>query len=121
MLSLRCLLLSLGLLFTAAVKADVITCSFTEPFITTSYDTSSKRMTLTYDVQKRRTALARVSMLETAPGVFEIRTANGQPVQRLKRTCRGSDGMSDRKYPYEAELIAEKLYGGCASTGTARC
>src|SRR2546423_5783678 len=118
---LRCLLLPIGLFLSPAVKADVIKCSFTEPFMTTLYDTSSKRMTLTYDVQKRRAVLDRVAMQETARGVFEFRSTNGQLVQRLKRTCRGSDGMSDRRYPYEAELIAEKLYGGCASTDTTGC
>ncbi len=120
MLIMKCLL-PIGVLFTTAVKADVITCSFTEPFMTTSYDSSSKRMTVTYDVQKRRTVLDRLSMQEAARGVFEFRNANGQLVLRLKRTCRGSDGMSDRTYPYEGELIAEKLYGGCASTGLTRC
>lgn len=115
------LLLSGGLLVSTAVQADVIRCSFTEPFITTSYDTASKRMMVIHDVEKRRQALIGVSMRETARRTFEFRDAKGQVLLRVKRTCRGSDGMSDRKYPYEAELLAQKLYGGCTSTTATRC
>lgn len=110
-----------GLLVSTVANADIIACSFTEPFIRTSYDTSSKRMTVTYDVEKRRRVFDRVSMHETAPKAFEFRNANGQVLQRAKRSCRGSDGMSDRVYPYEAEWVSQKLYGGCTSTGMTRC
>ena len=121
MRGLRYLMLLGGLLLSDAVKADVIKCSFTEPFMTTSYDTSRKRMTVSYDVEKRRTILDRVSMRETKPKVFEFRNSSGQVLQRVERSCRGSDGMSDRVYPYEAQWIAQKLYGGCTSTGLTKC
>jgi uncharacterized membrane protein len=122
----RYVLLFAGLLLSSAAQADVIKCRFTEPFMTTSYDTASKRMTVTHDVEKRETFLDGVSMRETARGVFEFRAAGGQIVQHLKRTCRGADGMSLRKYPYTAklnkgELTTQTLYGGCASTGVTKC
>ena len=49
-----CLVLLGGLMLCDVVKADLIKCSFAEPFMTTSYDTSLRRMTVTYDVEKRR-------------------------------------------------------------------
>jgi uncharacterized membrane protein len=119
--SVRCLALLGGLLLSDVVSADIIKCSYTEPFMTTSYDTSLKRMTVTYDVEKRRKIFDRVSMRELKPGVFELRNTNGQVLQRVERTCRGSDGMSDRLYPYEAQWIPEKLHGGCTSTGMTKC
>ncbi len=116
-----CLVLLSSLVLSDLAKADIIKCSFTEPFVTTSYDTSLRRMTVTYDVEKRRTIFERISMRETRRGVFEFRNANGQVLQRVERSCRGSDGMSDRVYPYEAHWIAEKLYGGCTSAGMTKC
>lgn len=117
-----CLLLPLCVLvLSGAACADVIRCSFTEPFMTTSYDTSLRRMTVAYDVEKRSTTFDRISMRETKPRVFEFRTAGGQLLQRVERSCRGSDGMSDRVYPYTAHWIAQKLYGGCTSTAITQC
>ena len=121
MQNVNCLALLGGLLLSDSVRADVIKCSFTEPFITTSYDTSLKRMTVTYDAEKRRKILDRVSMRELKPGIFELRDPKGQVLQRVERTCRGSDGMSDRVYPYAAQWIPEKLHGGCTSTGKTKC
>lgn len=110
-----------GVLLCQSANADVIKCSFTEPFITTTFDTSRNRMTVTYDVEKRQTTFDRVSMRQTGPRTFELRNAKGEVLQRMQRSCRGSDGMSDRKYPYEAKLIAQKLYGGCTSSRSNKC
>ena len=57
MQGIRCVAFLGGLLLSDIVNADIIKCSFTEPFITTSYDTSLKRMAVTYDVEKRQTDL----------------------------------------------------------------
>jgi uncharacterized membrane protein len=115
------LVLSGGLLLPGIAKADIIKCSFTEPFITTSYDTALQRMTVTYDVEKRRTVFDRVSMRELRPRAFEFRSADGQILQRVERTCRGSDGMSDRVYPYKGQWISQDLQGGCTSTRMTKC
>lgn len=121
MRAMRYLVLSGGLLLPGSVRADIVKCSFTEPFMTTSYDTSSQRMTVSHDVEKRRTIFDRISMREVKPGVFEFRNGKGEVLQRLERSCRGSDGMSDRVYPFEAEWIAQKLHGGCTSTAMTKC
>ena len=119
------LVLSGGLLLPGVVKADIIKCSFTEPFITTLYDTALQRMTVTYDVEKRRTVFDRVSRRELRPHAFELRSADGQVLQRVERTCRGSDGMSDRVYPYSAQWRPRDppphLHGGCTSNRMTKC
>jgi hypothetical protein len=121
MQGMRCLALLGSLLLPDIVKADVIKCSFTEPFMTTSYDTSLQKMTVTYDVEKRRKVFDGITMREIRPKVFEFRNAQGQVLQRVERSCRGSDGMSDRVYPYQAEWILQKLHGGCTSSGMTKC
>jgi uncharacterized membrane protein len=115
------LLLVGALMSPSAARADIITCAYTEPFIRTLYDTSLKTMTVVHDVEKRREILDQVSMREIRPGVFEFRSARGGTVQVIERNCRGSDGMSERAYPYEAQWIAQKLYGGCASNRLKSC
>ena len=115
------LVLSGSLLLPGIAKADIIKCSFTEPFITTSYDTALRRMTVTYDVQKRRRVFDSVSMREMRPRAFEFRSADGRVLQRVERTCRGSDGMSDRVYPYSAQWVPQDLHGGCTSTSLGKC
>ena len=121
MQSIRCLAFLGGLLLSHVVNADIIKCSFTEPFMTTSYDTSLKRMTVTYDVEKRQRIYDRISIRELRPGAFELRSVEGQILQRVERTCRGSDGMSDRVYPYSARWIPQELHGGCTSTRMTKC
>ena len=116
-----CLTLLGCLLLPGFVNADVIKCSYTEPFMTTSYDTASKRMTVTHDVEKRQTVYDRVSMRQLRPRAFELRSADGKVLQRVERTCQGSDGMSDRVYPYSAQWIPLKLHGGCTSAALPRC
>jgi hypothetical protein len=139
MQGMKCLVLLGGVLFPGMTQADIVECSFTEPFIATSYDTSSQRMTVTYDVEKRRTIFDRISMREVRRGVFEFRNADGQVLQSMRRTCQGSDGMSDVVYPYEGEWIVRKCLrrgqrsvtppdprracqlGGCKSTRPTKC
>jgi uncharacterized membrane protein len=41
--------------------------------------------------------------------------AKRRVVQRLELSFRGSDGMSDRVYPYEAHWLSKDLHGGCTS------
>src|SRR4249919_1204042 len=68
MQGIRCAALSGGLLLPDIVNADIIKCSFTEPFITTSYDTALKRLAVTYDVEQRQRIHDRISMRELRPG-----------------------------------------------------
>lgn len=96
-------------------QADVITCSFTEPFVTTVYSTNLNTLTITYAVESRHDRLDDMSFQIMKPGKFELWDAKHEGVQRLELSFRGSDGMSDKVYPYEVYWIPEKLHGGCTS------
>jgi hypothetical protein len=119
------LVLAGSLLLPGIANADIIKCSFTEPFITTSYDTALRRMTVTYDVKKRRTVFDRVSMRELRPRAFELRTTDGKVLQRVERDCQGSDGGSNRVYPYSALWRPRDppphLHGGCTPSRMTKC
>ena len=54
------------------VKAETITCIFTEPYASTTYDTRLKTVAVTYDVENRRERLRNVSLRRTGPGVFQL-------------------------------------------------
>jgi uncharacterized membrane protein len=100
---------------TSGGQAGTVTCIFTEPFITTIYNTDRQILSLTYGVGRRPERLRNISLKVTRPGVLELRNTKRELILRLERSFRGSDGMSDRVYPYEAHWITKKLYGGCTS------
>ena len=97
------------------VQADIIKCSFTEPFITTVYSTNTSTLTVIYDAERRRETLNNISFQIMKPATFELWDAKRRVVQRLDLSFRGSDGMSDRVYPYEAHWLTKNLHGGCTS------
>jgi uncharacterized membrane protein len=103
--------------FTASTAhADMIRCSFTEPFVVTTYSTNTKELDISYDVEASKSkTLKDVSLQIMGPGVFELWNAKQQVVQRLELSNKGSDGMSDYIYPYSVHWIPENLYGGCIS------
>jgi hypothetical protein len=109
-----------------AASAIVITCSFTEPFVRTSYDSDLQTLTLTYDVEKRRETQKSVSLHTLSPTVFELWNANNEVIQHLELDHQGSDGMSDRIYPYEVKWtprdasLPEVLFGGCVRNSKPR-
>lgn len=104
------------LLNCAPATADIIKCSFTEPFVTTTYSTTTNTLEINYDVEKRSETLSNVSFQIKAAGEFELWDAQHRPIQLLKLTGAGTDGMSDKKFPYEVEwLLDEKKFGGCTS------
>ena len=101
-------------------RADVIRCVFTEPFITTVYNTNQSTLTIFHDVEKREDAPIFLSFQIIKPGVFELWESKNQVVQRLELSFRGSDGMSDQVYPYDVEWLPLKLRGGCTSNHLAK-
>lgn len=109
----------LGLVLASSVcHADIINCSFTEPFITSSY--SMTQSTLTYtDSDGQKTVIQNVSMQIKSAGVFELRAQDGRVLQTLTLNNNGSDGMSDKVYPYDVKdqgmLGANNGLGGCES------
>lgn len=100
-----------------AVQADIIKCHFTEPMVTTTYNTS--KATLTYqDSNNKKTVVKNVSFQIRSAGVFELVSQNGKLVQTINLNSQGSDGMSDRLYPYsvkDSKEITQQGLGGCES------
>ena len=100
----------------SAADADIIRCSFTEPFAITTYSTNTMELKISYDVETlKNKTLKGVSLEIIGPGVFELWDEEKRVVQRLELSYNGSDGMSDFVYPYSVHWIPEDLYGGCAS------
>jgi uncharacterized membrane protein len=96
-------------------KADIITCIFTEPFVTTVFSMAQNTLTIHSPTEGRETVLRNVSFQIMGAAVFELWGSDRQLVQRLRLSHDGSDGMSDRKYPYAVEWGEKNLQGGCTS------
>lgn len=100
-------------------RADIIRCTFTEPFVNTIYSTTQS--TLTYKNIENKTKIIRnVSFQIKAAGVFELVAKNGKILQTLTLNNNGSDGMSDTVYPYEVKdtsmiIAPNNGFGGCSS------
>ncbi len=109
-----------GLLLLASTSnADIIKCSFAEPYVDTTY--SMSQSTLTYVADGETKTIKSVSFQIKAPGVFEL-VKNGKVLQKLKLTNQGSTGSSNTIYPYEVEdnnisagVTANNGIGGCVS------
>jgi hypothetical protein len=118
-LVIRIVLSGFSSFLTEPVLARVIACSFTEPFIRTSYDSDHRTLTITYDVENRSEVQRNISLKAITPTILELQNEKKQVVQRLKLSFRGSDGMSDRLYPYAVQWtpmndeLPQVLYGGC--------
>ena len=100
----------------STADADIIRCSFTEPFAVTTYSTNTRELNISYSVEpSKNKTLKEVSLQIMGPGVFELWDEEKQVVQRLELSYKGSDGMSDSVFPYSVRWIPENLYGGCTS------
>jgi hypothetical protein len=106
---------ALLVLFPTWAKADIIRCTFTEPFVTTVYSTTQSTLALRYETEGREDIIKNVSFQIMSAGHFELWGPDRQPLQRLRLSHNGSDGMSDRQYPYSVEWISRGLRGGCTS------
>lgn len=109
---------SLLSVFSSPSFADIIKCSFTEPFAATTY--SMAQQSLRIQTPSGTKVLRNVSFQIMGPARFNIVANNGRILQRLALTFRGSDGMSDRVYPYEATFTPSSRGpqynpGGCSS------
>ena len=126
-------------LLAAPARAETVSCSFTEPFYTLEIDTDARTITriapnweaqgegdpplittvVARDV-KFKHGIRRVSPLRHAP-TYEVRGAGGKALLTLELTYEGTDGMSERVYPYAAIDLASlggspTMHGGCSST-----
>lgn len=108
-----------SLVAASAARADIINCVFTEPFVNSSY--SMSQSTLTYDrFDTGKSVIKNVSFQIKSAGVFELVDKSGKVLQTLTLNGQGSDGMSDRTYPYDVkdssmDKNANNGYGGCTS------
>ena len=102
------------------VAAETFTCEFTEPWVTLTYSASSGRVMMKEDRARSGRIVARhVSLRHAGPGVILLFDARGAQVARLELTGKGTDGMSDKIYPYSitTHLIANSSgSGGCYTT-----
>ena len=98
------------------VSADTITCTFTEPFVTSSYNTETATLEYT-DYQGLIAVVENVSFKIVGAGSFEL-VKDGQVIQHLELNYQGSNGMSDHVYPYDVKDNREATHegwGGCES------
>jgi uncharacterized membrane protein len=109
-------------MLTGQAQAGVLTCSFTEPFFTITFDSSTgKVIWLSHDVSDPDTGkpipqtLAEGARLrQVNPDgdglTFRIET-DSQYIMQLRLTGEGSDGMSESMFPFEANYGGRD--GGC--------
>jgi uncharacterized membrane protein len=112
-------LCSLVLLVSVHAQADVIKCFFTEPFFTIEYSTTSLRLKIS-GLEIPTAEETQVSFQIKAAGLFELHSQEHEVLMTLTLSGKGSDGMSDKVFPYEATLNAKRLIpgthrGGCQS------
>jgi uncharacterized membrane protein len=106
-------------LIASSASADIIKCVFTEPFANTTYSMAQQSLTLQRPSQ--RTQVQRnVSFQIRGPARFDIVASDGKVLQQLRLNYTGSDGMSDRVYPYSVTYLpmrngANGGVGGCYS------
>jgi len=102
--------------FSWATSADILRCTFTEPFYNLQYSMTQSRITLT---SPNGTSLQNnVSFQIMGPGRFQLRNTANSIIMRLFLDNTGSDGMSDAIYPYRARWYAPNygwMWGGCTS------
>lgn len=111
----RKLILSLAIAAPAFAQADIIKCYFTEPFITTTYSMVQQKLTWIDNVTNRSKVMRNVSFQIKGAGQFELWDANRNVIQSMALDFTGSDGMSDRVYPYDVQWNTKSLRGGCES------
>jgi hypothetical protein len=102
-----------------SVKAEIISCIFTEPHAGTAYNTKLETLTVTYDVEKRRERFRNVSFRRTGTNVFQLQDSKRRLIQRLRLCNCGQDGQSDKRYAYDVRWFTEEreVSGGCTSNG----
>lgn len=107
------------LLLSSIAQADVIKCTFSEPFVDTTYSTSQS--TLTYkDYEGKTKVVKNVSFQIKSARVFELVSKNGKVLQTLTLDNEGSNGGSDTVYPYSVKDIS-LVDAGAANGGAGGC
>ncbi len=109
-------ILSAIILLPAISSADIIKCFFTEPFVTSEFNTADS--TLTYsDFEGNILQIGSVQFQIKGAAEFEL-VKDGQVLQHLDLNYQGSNGMSDHVYPYDVKdnhEMTHEGWGGCES------
>ena len=105
-----------SLFISSSVFADIYVCNFTEPFVTTVFDT--KLSSLQYQDFQGSSTYKDIFVRNVDSITFEILTSDMRLLQRVIHNNQGSDGMSDEVYPFEAQdfskiMTSGTAYGGC--------
>lgn len=111
-----------------SAQADVVSCSFTEPFFSLEINTETGTMTKTEpnfeeggegvitteisdQIKIKKLNSKKVSQLVEVPRYLV--TSGKQKIMVLELDYQGSNGMSDHAFPYSTRY--EGNYGGCES------
>src|SRR4051812_5661138 len=97
-------------------QADIISCSFTEPFFNTTYSMAQQSLTITGFDESGPQVIKNVSFQIKGPAQFELVAKDGKILQKLDLNFKGSNGMSDHEYPYDVQWTTDAnttLFGGC--------
>jgi hypothetical protein len=102
-------------------QADVLHCSFTEPFFTITFDSATGKVTwLSPDVFDESGKMVPETLAEDARLFVANPDGDGRTfllgtdkkyLMQLRLTGEGSDGMSENIFPFEAKYYAH--IGGC--------
>lgn len=108
--------LLISLLLSAGLRAEVLVCDFTEPFFNIKFDPATKIVTYigvdtysdddgTFDEVILAKNAKLVETTTTGPVVgseYSLRDENDKELVKLALTFRGSNGMSDHIFPFDA-------------------
>ncbi|MBO9665749.1 MAG: hypothetical protein J7501_02930 [Bdellovibrio sp.] len=93
-----------------AAMAEKIYCSFTEPFISITYDSDTNKAF--YSTPDKPDVPVDVKVTFNKGGTILLMTLDNKYSLLVDTTKEGSDGMSDFIYPFEG-ILNSSLYGGC--------
>ncbi|MBT9288972.1 hypothetical protein [Prosthecodimorpha staleyi] len=102
----------------APAEAGAIRCLFTEPSAVMVWRPAARTLAIEDPVtdypKVRRDVVRGVTAQRRPAGRIDLVAPDGRVLLRLRRDGRGSDGMSDRRYPYSAVMPrAQNRDGGC--------
>ena len=115
-------ILATVLLITAgkAASAEKFECTFTEPFLSVTYDTSTQILKEVEQIERKTRIIRDVQFVVQSAGVFHLISRKGHALLTLNLTGRGGDSMYELVYPYEGFYKNAQwkngVYGGCSSS-----
>lgn len=117
-------LIALTTLMAASAQAEVVTCAFTEPFLTMKYDPSQKTVSVHEGIENV-TNTYKVKDVDYDPsGTMTVRWGSEEELSSLsfqEDVLGGSDGMSELFFPMTGEYRVgdtHSLIGGCETPST---